>query len=128
MRNILLTLTTIMISSSAIAEWVPVDTSNRGITYVDTATTRRKASNKVKIWELVDYKKVQSKADFKYNSAMFQTLYDCKERRYKLLYTSFHSENMGGGNVVRTKNNPSKWEAVLSGSIVEGIRKFACKI
>ena len=71
MRNILLTLTTIIVSSSAIAEWIPVDTSNRGITYVDTATTRRKASNKVTIWELVNYKKVQSKADFKFNSAMF---------------------------------------------------------
>ncbi len=127
MRNILLTLTTIMVSSSAIAEWVPVDTSYRGITYVDTTNTRRKASNKVKIWELVDYKKMQSKADFKFNSAMFQTLYDCKEKRYKLLYSSFHSENMGGGKVVRTNNNPSKWEAVLSGGIVERVRKFACK-
>lgn len=127
MKNILLTLTTIMVSSSAIAGWVPVETSSRGVTYIDTDTTRRKASNKVKIWELVDYKKSQRKADFKYNSAMYQNLYDCKEERYKLLYSSFHSENMGGGNVVRTNNNPSKWEPILSGSIVEGLRKFACE-
>ena len=126
MKKALLTLMFIVVSSSAMAEWVPVDSSKRGITYVDTATARRKAGNKVKIWELVDYKTVQRSADFQYNSAMFQTLYDCKEKRYKLLYSSFHSENMGGG-VVRTNNNPSKWELVFPDSIVEGLWKFACK-
>ena len=126
MKKALLTLMFIVVSSSAMAEWVPVDSSKRGITYVDTATARRKAGNKVKIWELVDYKTVQRSTDFQYNSAMFQTLYDCKEKQYKLLYSSFHSENMGGG-VVRTNNNPSKWALVSTDSIVEGLWKFACK-
>lgn len=126
MKKALLTLMFVIVSSSAMADWVPVDTSKRGITYVDTATARRKTNNKVKIWELVDYKTVQRSADFQYNSAMFQTLYDCKEKQYKLLYSSFHSENMGGG-VVRTNNNPSKWAPITLGSIVEGLWKFACK-
>lgn len=126
MKKTLLTLIFFVVSSSAVAEWVPVDSSKRGITYVDTANTRRKASNKVKIWELVDYKTVQKSADFQYNSAMLQTLYDCKEKQYKLLYSSFHSENMGEG-VVRTNNNPSEWAPVSPDSIVEGLWKFACK-
>ncbi len=125
MKKALLTLMFIVVSSSAMAEWVPVDSSKMGITYVDTATARRKAGNKVKIWELVDYKTVQWSTDFQYNSAMFQTLYDCKEKQYKLLYSSFHSENMGGGDV-RTNNNPSKWALVFPDSIVEGLWKFAC--
>jgi hypothetical protein len=126
MKKLLLTLIFAVMSSSAMAEWVPVDTSNRGISYVDTATVRRKASNKVKIWELVDYKTVQGSADFQYNSAMFQTQYDCKEEQYQFLYSSFHSENMGGGDVVRTNNNPSKWAPVPPDSIVKGLWKFAC--
>ena len=126
MKKALLTLIFFVVSSSAMAEWVPVDSSKRGITYVDTANARRKVSNKVKIWELVDYKTVQKSADFQYNSAMLQTLYDCKEKQYKLLYSSFHSENMGGG-VVRTNNNPSEWAPVSPESIVEGLWKFACK-
>ncbi len=126
MKILLLTLMFAVMSSSAMAEWVPVDTSNRGITYVDTATVRRKASNKVKIWELVDYKTVQRSADLQYNSAMFQIQYDCKEEQYQFLYSSFHAENMGGGDVVRTNNNPSKWAPVPPVSIVKGLWKFAC--
>jgi len=49
-----------------------------------------------------------------------------RPEQYQFLYSSFHSENMGGGDVVRTNNNPSKWAPIPPDSIVKGLWKFAC--
>ena len=126
MKNLVLILILAVVSSSAMAEWIPVVTNDTGtITYVDPATAR-KASNKVKIWELVDYKTVQEDADGRYMSAMVRTQYDCKEEQTRILYGGFLSENMGRGDVVSTHNEAVKWEPVEPESIGMVLFEFAC--
>lgn len=97
-----------VMSSSAVAEWVPVvGNETVGATaYADPATIR-KTGNKVKMWDLLDYKTAQGDAGMQYMSMKAQTEYDCKEEQSRPLYLSFHSENMGKGKVVDTYNNPS---------------------
>jgi len=67
-----------VVSSSAFAEWVAIDTAD-GSTYYANPNTIRKSGNKVKIWAMVDYNSVQEDADVKHLSSKSQQEYDCKE-------------------------------------------------
>jgi len=114
-----------VVSSSAMAEWVEVGTTNKYTSYADPDTIR-KVGNKVKVWELVDFKTVQGSTGFQFNSAKVQSQYDCKEEQTRMLYATFHSENMGGGDVVMTHNKATKWAPVAPDSINMMLFEFVC--
>jgi len=127
MNKLLLTLMLAVVSSSAVAEWVYVGTTDKSTVYADP-TTIRKSGNKVKMWALYDFNLVKEIGGNKYLSKKFQDEYDCKEEQERMLYFSEHSENMGEGDVVYVgyKLPDKNWTPIPPGSIVEGLWKFAC--
>ncbi len=128
MHKAILMMLLAVVSSSAMAEWaewVEVGSNDNVTSYADPATIR-KVGNKVKVWELVDFKTVQGSTGFQFNSAKVQTQYDSKEEQTRILYATFHSENMGGGDVVLTHNNAAKWAPVTPDSVDEAMWKIAC--
>ena len=56
-----------------------------------------------------------------------QDEYDCKGERYRVLYYSNHSKNMGGGVIVHFNPDPMMWLPVPPGSVVEHVWKMVCK-
>ena len=101
-----------VMSSSAMAEWVLYGFSNgskKGIiitVYADPATLI-KSGNTVKMWSIFDYNKAQKDPNSpSFMSVKRQEEYDCKEEQERLLFFSWHSENMGRGDVVYSKISP----------------------
>jgi len=129
MHKIILVILLAVMSSSAMAEWVEVGTSGNyeTIIYADP-TTIRKSGNKVKMWVLFDHNSVKETAGDKYLSEKTQMEYDCKEEQERLLFFSWHSENMGRGDVVYSANATNKdWRPVAPESAGKVFWQLACE-
>lgn len=127
MRKVILMLLLAMVSSSAMAEWIMVDSGDTSTTYADP-TTISKAGNIVKMWWLDDFKKADTAANGKaYMSMKGQDEFDCKEEKSRQLHFSFYSELKGGGEMVYNEilKHP-KWYPVSLGSAGADLWKIAC--
>ena len=126
MNKLLLALMLALTSTSAMAAWTAVSNSDNFTTYVDLATIS-KAGNRVKMWELRNYKNVQKLAGDKYLSQITQVEYDCKKEQSRPLTISQFSEIRGNGRVVFSRGNPSdKWLPAKPGSVAKTLLKIAC--
>jgi len=126
MRKAILMMLLAAASSSAAAEWVAVGSSEPSTLYADL-TTIRKAGDTVKMSDLLDFKTAQVTEGHRYLSSLTTSEYDCKGNRARILYFSWHSGNMGGGQIVNMDLDTSEWEPVRPRSGVETLWKFACK-
>jgi len=109
------------------AEWVvTVQNDQTGVTiYVDSDTIRCKG-NLVNVWELINYKAIQTMAGTSYLSARVQREYDCAGDLQRTLALTKLSGNMGTGKVMFTNSDQHKWEPVDPGSICKRLWKVAC--
>ena len=114
-------------SGGAIADWIKVAELETGSIYADPDSIRRDG-DLVKMGTLYDLKvPISSKTNGKrYVSQKLQGEYDCREEQWRILYFSWHSRNMGGGEMVEYLADAYKWEPVPAGSGVEILRHFAC--
>ena len=116
-------------SGSVHAEWVAVEKNNElaGImtVYVDPDTIRRKG-NLVKMWQLYDYKTIQTVAGDSLLSIKRYNEYDCTEERTRMLAYTWFSGNMGSGKVVYSTPDEQQWEPVIPRSINRTLWKVAC--
>ncbi len=126
MKRLLLGLMLLMTATVAMAEWTGVGENDDSIQYVDRATIRRNG-NLVKMWDLRDFKTVQTDSGDSFLSSKAQNEYDCKEERSRILAFSWFSGQMGNGNVVYSNSETSmKWSPIGPGSIGEIKWKVAC--
>lgn len=110
-------------------EWEKISESSDKATYYGDRDTIRKNGDRVKMWNLVDFKSVQNDgSDKQFLSTKMLTEFDCQEEKYRSLALIFHSENMGAGKVVYSNSDPQKWEPVSPRSMSEVMLKFACGI
>lgn len=140
MGKVILTVLLIAVSSGAAAEWeqwfVPksnlsewvVANQNEAVTiYADTATIRR-AGNLAYMWDLTDFRtgRVLS-GDKRSLSFRKEQEYDCNKQQGRILYISWHAENMGRGEIIGSDRNPGDWRPVLLGTVFEKLWKVACE-
>ena len=125
-RLILITLV-LLTGSPAYAEWVEVGGNDQvGMTaYVDPGSIRRKG-DLVKMWQLNDFKSVQTREDNSFLSTKKQREFSCAEERTRVLAATQFSGNMGRGTVVWRNSNEQEWEPVVPGSIGQTLWEFAC--
>jgi len=62
-----------------------------------------------------------------YLSTQRQIEFDCKQERSRVVYLSFHSGQMGSGDVIYAADPKDTWAPVSPGSVNEGAWKIACK-
>jgi len=123
-----LLITLLLLSSPpAYAEWeLASGDDEAGLTvYVDRDSIRRKG-NLAKMWQLFDYKTVQTVAGDSLLSIQRQNEYDCTEARTRMLAYTWFSSNMGRGRVVYTTADEQQWEPVVPRSINHALWKVAC--
>jgi hypothetical protein len=110
------------------AEWVLVSGNDEvGLkVYVDPATLRRNGSL-VKMWQLHDYKTVQTVAGDSLLSMKQFNEYDCTEARTRMLGYTWFSGNKGNGNVVYSTMEQLPWEPVVPRTINGTLLKVACE-
>ncbi len=126
MKKLLLTLILAVVSSSAMAEWVKVGTSDDKTTtiYADPSTIR-KSGNRVKMWALWDYSTAQEGGSKPYMSVRIQNEYNCKEETSRQIYATTFSGNMAGGHTIGRQGG-REWEPVAPRTHGEALWKFAC--
>jgi hypothetical protein len=114
-------------AESAVARWIAVARTDAITLHVDQATIRR-AGDMAKMWILVDYRVPPAPlaGQRKYASQKMQHEYDCKEMQTRQVYGSWHSGNMGDGDVVATTATPGMWSPVSPRSAGEIQWKIAC--
>jgi len=93
--------------------------------YVDPDTIRREGSL-VKMWQLYDYKTVQTVAGDSLLSFKRYNEYDCADERTRMLAYTWFSGNMGTGHVVYSTPDEQQWEPVVQGSINRALWRVAC--
>lgn len=126
MRKTILMFLLAFVSGSALAAWARVGGTEDFGAYADLATIHRTGS-KVKMWQLLDYKAVQSMSGSSYLSVKSQYEFDCKEYQFRELYLSLYSEKMGGGEVVVSGSGAIQWLPVPPETIIKVLWQSACK-
>ena len=107
------------------AGWVKVE-GNEFVTSYAAPATARKTGDTAKMLALVDFKTVNASGGYPHMSTKTQHEYDCKENQWRLLYFSYHSGNMGEGELVYSDTEPGTWEPVKPGSGTQIRWKIAC--
>ncbi len=124
MHKAILVILLAVVSSSAMAEWVEIGTTNKSTVYADP-TTIRKSGNKVKMWALWDYSTAQEGDSKPYMSVRIQNEYNCKEETDRQIYATTFSGNMAGGHTINRQGG-KKWEPIAPRTFGETLWKFAC--
>jgi hypothetical protein len=78
------------------------------------------------MWQLYDYKTVQTVAGDSLLSFKRYNEYDCTEARTRMLAYTWFSGNMGSGHVVYSTPDEQQWEPVVPRSINQALWKVAC--
>lgn len=125
MRKVFLTMLLAVVSGSAAAEWVEVDSDESTIFYIDPTTIQRDG-NLVTMWELLEYKAARVRDKVMYVSSKTQSEYDCKDEQLRTLSLSLHPGNRAGGKSVYGSNVPDHWRPVPPGGAIEVLWKIAC--
>jgi len=123
-----LLLTLLVLSSRPVyAGWVLTSGDDEaGLTvYVDPDSIRRKG-NLVKMWQLYDYKTVQTVAGDSLLSIKRYNEFDCTEERTRMLAYTWFSGNMASGKVVYSTPDEQQWEPVVPRTINRTLWKVAC--
>ena len=121
-------LTLLVLSSGPVyAEWVLTSGDDEvGLkVYVEPDSIRRK-ENLVKMWQLYDYKTIQTVAGDSLLSIKRYNEFDCTEARTRMLAYTWFSGNMATGKVVYSTPDEQQWEPVVPGTINRTLWKVAC--
>ena len=123
-----LLLTLLVLSSGPVyAGWVLTSGDDEvGLkVYVDPDSIRRK-ENLVKMWQLYDYKTVQTVAGDSLLSIKRYNEFDCSEERTRMLAYTWFAGNMATGKVVYSTPDEQQWEPVVPRTINHTLWKVAC--
>lgn len=121
--------TLFLLSSGPVyAEWVLTSgDDDAGLkVYVDPDSIRRKG-NLAKMWQLYDYKTVQTVAGDSLLSIKRYNEFDCTEERTRMLAYTWFSGNMATGKVVYSTPDEQQWEPVIPRTINRTLWKVACE-
>jgi hypothetical protein len=123
-----LLLTLLLLSSEPVfAEWILTSGDDEaGLkVYIDPDSIRHKG-NLVKMWQLYDYKTVQTVAGDSLLSIKRYNEFDCTEARTRMLAYTWFSGNMASGKVVYSTPDEQQWEPVVPRTINRTLWKVAC--
>jgi len=115
----------VLSSEPAFAEWVLISDDEERALYVDRDTIRRKG-DLVKLWQLYDFKSVQSVGGQRFLSMRVQNEFDCAEERTRQLARTAFSGNMLNGNVIYTDSIKGIWDPVPPDTTAQILWKVAC--
>jgi len=117
MKELLLFIMLIVVSSSSMAEWALVLTSKEATQYADRSTIRV-SGNIAKMWMLTNISKNIENIRAGEKGFAMKTLseYDCKEEKSRLVHAAFYGEYMGTGGILFTQNTPNTdWMPIVPG-------------
>ena len=113
-------------STNVMAEWTKVSDTDNFTNYADFSTIR-KSGNTVKMWDLIDFKVVQTLDGRHFLSMAGQDEFDCKAETTRQLAVITYSKNMRAGEVVSNSGAMHEEPRPISpGTTGETLFKVAC--
>ena len=113
MKKLILALSLLAVSSSAMAQWIAVYGDGNSISYVDPALISKKGdiASLTSLGDFTEYSRFMS---IKFASGKTQREFDCKNKKYRIIgYTTF-AGHMGKGSVVsQNTDSLSSWSRVV---------------
>ncbi len=127
MKAVLGALALLSFTATASADWEMVGYSDQFLTYAYISSIRTKG-HMVKMWVLYDYFEApKASGGEPYLSVKAQREFDCDGERSRGIYSSLHSKQMGGGDVVSASENLSgEFHPVAPDSIGRTLWAAAC--
>lgn len=119
-----------VVSSNAMAKWTLSNHSSDGnIAIYANLDSIHKTDAGVKIWTMLDYKKIQKTPSGKqqYKSVVLEKEYGCKEQIMRIMTVTSYSKNMGAGKVIEAITSKSAlWKPVIPDTLEEDLMNIAC--
>ncbi len=125
MRKVMLMILLAATSGSVMADWVAIDESSLGKTYVNSGTISR-SRDLVKVWELIDFKKAKEHGGESFFSFTSEVEYDCARKSFQILRTAGISGHMATGSVVASGGGSGQWNPVPGGTAVDRSMQYVC--
>lgn len=121
---------TLLPVASAWADWTAIGVGSGSdpseyTAYVDFDTITIEDKNG-SIWAINDFKVPKSVSGKSIASTKTHIEYMCQQNKKRMLEFSWHSENMGNGEVIFTKNEVDVWRDFTIDSIDDKRRNIAC--
>ena len=123
MRGIVALLLMALISPAR-AEWVKYGESDNAMYYYDPSTIT-KIDQYTRVWQFQDFKKRAADGSM---SIRFQSEYDCKGSRFRILSWRTHAQGMLRGKTVDRGGKLEKWVAIAPGTSPAALRDDVCQI
>ncbi len=114
------------LSAHAVAEWTEIGGNEVVTFYADVATLDASGTTK-KMWTLVGSKAERKYGEIKFSSIKTQFEFDCPAQKVRQLETAFYSGPLADGTRVAGFADAGEWEAVVNGTVKEGLAKIACE-
>lgn len=114
-----------LISSSALADWTLIQTSDEGNLYVDFDTLQ-KSGDTVSVSTLNDFYNRQDKNE---RSTKWREMHDCKNKRFKALSIEYFTDNMAQGSVIESTTfdaSNTAWTSLVQYSVGELKTNIIC--
>jgi hypothetical protein len=125
MRKVALIILLVAMSGGVMADWVAIDESSLGKTYVNPGTISR-SRDLVKVWELIDFKKAQEHDNESFFSFTSEVEYDCVRKSFQILRTAGISGHMATGSVIAGGAGSGQWNPVPGGTAAERSWQYVC--
>ncbi len=129
MKKIILTgalMLMVVVSGSAMAEWIRVHGNEKVTVYADPSTLRKRLYI-VKIATLFDFKAENALSDGnQYLSTMRVTEFNCRENQQRMVGYSIYAGKMGRGKLLESGSDPQEWKSVSKTTIAMDMKDFAC--
>lgn len=127
MSRLLLLLSTLVLSSSALAQWSLLGRNENLRVYLDQTSIQRNGDI-AQMWQLYDYTTAQWVGTQTVVMSVRNLVeYDCRNSRSRTIAGAAYSEQMGGGRVVMSENAANaEWVPIPPGGTAEQTLKVAC--
>lgn len=115
----------VLMGVPAWAGWQIVGSNGASDLFADNGPVRREG-DKVRMWDMIDYRELQERAGVSYRSMKVEVEYDCAVRRFRNLSATLHAGRLAEGEPVATYARADAWQEIQAGSGIELLAKFAC--
>ena len=123
MKKLLLLLFLIIFSSTSIASWIWVETSQSGNEYYIDFETIKKNNGYHYFYSMTDLLEPDTDGDLSYS--IYRKV-DCKSSRFMTLSEFYYTGNMGEGGLTTNNNNTRDWIYPPPGSVSQIVIKELC--
>jgi hypothetical protein len=113
-------------TTQADADWRRAGDSANATFYLNEDTIRSDGSM-TRMWNITDYRELQTWEGYSFFSSKSQSEYDCEQRRVRIITEQGFTGHMAQGKPTYQIDEPRPWQPILPGTTGEVRFRVACR-